>query len=93
MSVTLQDERTPIGVTDAFGDQFRPRIVFRDAVHQVLEDERVIHVDSASANFTERLLASTAFASTLVIVLAWFRLGVEDEVSELQTRLVRATGI
>jgi hypothetical protein len=64
-------------------------------VHQVPEDERVIHIDSASANFTERILASTAFASTLVIVLAWFGLGVEDEdeVSELQTRLVRATDI
>jgi hypothetical protein len=65
---------------------------FRDAVHQVLDDESVIHIDSDKANFPERLLASTAFASTLVVVSTWLELGVEDQVSELQERLVRATG-
>jgi hypothetical protein len=77
---------TPLGLEQHVGHGS-----FRDAVQHPLEDGQVVHREPETPRFVERLLASTAFASTLVIVSSWLGLGIEAVAAQLQERLVHGT--
>jgi hypothetical protein len=64
---------------------------FGEAVQHPLEGGLVIHEELETPRLAVRLLASTAFASTLVIVSSWLRLGIEEAARQLQERLVRGS--
>jgi hypothetical protein len=63
---------------------------FADAREQVLDDGRVIHHESTleEPRYAERLLGSSLFASTLVVVSSWLGLGVEAEADAIRADLV-----
>lgn len=61
---------------------------FRDAMEETLPDGSVIHRAGANQPHAERLLASSVFASTLVIAASWLELGFEDAADRLRARLV-----
>jgi hypothetical protein len=65
---------------------------FADAVDVRLEDGRFIHRETVREEplYAERLLASSLFASTLVIVSTWLSLGITEEADRLRQELVTA---
>ncbi len=62
---------------------------FGDAFREPLADGRVIHHDPETPRLVERVLASSVFASTLVVVSSWLGLGIEEKADQLRERLVR----
>lgn len=61
---------------------------FRDSVLYELDDGGRVYRESETPKPVERLLASSLFASTLVIVSSWFDLGIEDAADRVRARIV-----
>ena len=61
---------------------------FRDAVRHTTEDGSFLMRDDEIPRPVERVLASTVFSSTLVIVSSWLDLGIDEPAKRLQERLV-----
>jgi hypothetical protein len=69
-------------------DQHVSQGSFANAAEHRLPDGRVIHGRDGETQFAERLLVSTLFASTPVIVSAWLGLGIEDAADRLRDHAV-----
>lgn len=67
---------------------------FRDALEHQLDDGWVVHRETTAEQplYAERLLASSVFASTLVIVSSWLGLGFEEAADRLREEVVAARG-
>jgi hypothetical protein len=61
---------------------------FRDAVRYTMEDGSFVMRDDETPRPVERVLASTVFSSTLVIVSTWLHLGIDEAAKQLQEHLV-----
>jgi hypothetical protein len=71
-------------------DQHVSQGSFSRAVEQTLEGGLTIHrSETQPPLFTERLLASSVFASVLVIVSTWLDLGIDDAADRLREHAIR----
>lgn len=61
---------------------------FQEGFRHELPDGTVIHHSIENPKLAERALASSVFASTLVIVSSWLSLGIEDPADRLRAFLV-----